>query len=243
MDNGMVIKDEKTLLARMPVEQWEVRHSGRPDETFTVRGYAAVFDVLSHDMGGFRTRLASDSMDDVLATDPDVHFVWDHNTRYVGARTSNETLHLSADTTGLFIDAQVGSYTWAKDLRTALERGDVDQGSIAIEIEEDEWSVSDDEEIVRTIKKVGGLYDVTVTAQGAFPQTNMAVAYSLVRAAAADGRLPEAGAALVAQLEGEPPSQPGGEGSEVTKRAEELQHLVSVRRDELAKLRERADRL
>ena len=34
----------------------EIRHSGRADEAFTVRGYAAVYDQTSHDLGGFRER-------------------------------------------------------------------------------------------------------------------------------------------------------------------------------------------
>jgi Escherichia/Staphylococcus phage prohead protease len=256
---SMALRDDGKLLARAPVEEWEIRHSGRKDETFTVRGYAAVFDQLSHDMGGFRTLLAQGSMDKVLATNPDVHFVWDHDTRYVGARTSNGTLSLSADESGLFMDAQVGAYSWAKDLRLALERGDIDQGSMAIEIADDSWDVNDLDEVIRTVNDVSGLFDVTVTAQGAFPQTSLAVAYSLVRAAVADGRLPEeigatvepegrlpeeAEATLVAADEqGEPPSQPGGEEEAVNPRIEELKHLRAVYRDEIAEIRERIGRL
>ena len=52
---------------------------------------------------------------------------------------------------------------------------------------------------MRTINNVGGLYDVTVTAQGAYPQTSLAAVRSL---AAVKGRLPEeAEAALVAAQE------------------------------------------
>ena len=242
--SSIVIRDETTLLTRMPVEQWEIRHSGRPDEEFTVRGYAGVFGVLSHDMGGFRIMLDEHSMDDVLETDPDVHFVWDHDTRYVGARTENGTLKLSADATGLFMDAQVGKYSWAKDLKLALDRGDINQGSISIHIGEDEWSVNGDDEVIRTVTKVDGLHDVTVTAQGAFPQTSLEAAVALMRAAAADGRLPEAGAAIVAQLaEGDQSSQKGDSDGEVKRRADELLHRLSVRRDELAELQKRAERL
>jgi hypothetical protein len=54
---------------------------------------------------------------------------------------------------------------------------------------------------MRTIRNIGGLFDVTVTAQGAYPQTSMAAMRSL---AAAVGRPPEeVEAALVAPQEGQ----------------------------------------
>jgi hypothetical protein len=162
----------------------------------------------------------------------------------VGARSTNGTLKLSADDQGLFVDAQIGAYSWAKDLRLALERGDINQGSIALTVGDDSWEVNDSDEVLRTVLQAEDLYDVTVTAQGAFPQTNLAVAYSLVRAAVADGRLPEkVGAALVAPEEGEPPSQQGGEEAVINPKAEELQHRFAVRRDEIAALIERVSKL
>jgi HK97 family phage prohead protease len=180
----------------------EIRHTGRATEAFTIRGYAAVYNELSHDLGGFREQIAPGAFDEVLSTNPDVHFVWDHDTRYVGARTKNDTLHLESDTTGLFIDAQVGNYSWAKDLRVALERGDINQGSFAFNVADggDEWAVQEDDSVMRTVRNVSGLYDVTVTAQGAYPQTSLAAVRSL---AAVTGRPPEpeVEAALVAATE------------------------------------------
>jgi len=166
------------------LEGLEIRHSGRPNEGFTLRGYVAVHNQTSLDLGGFREQLAPGAFDEVLATKPDVHLTWDHDTRYVAARTKNNTLHLSSDETGLLIDAQVGNYSWAKDLRTALERGDINQGSFAFTVAEggDEFAADDDGNVMRTIHNVGNLYDVTVTAQGAYPQTSLAAVRSLAKA-------------------------------------------------------------
>jgi HK97 family phage prohead protease len=258
----LIHREDGRLEVRTSLEGWEVRHSGRPNEMFTVRGYAAVFNQLSLDLGGFREQIDPSAFDDVLRTNPDVHFVWDHDTRYVGARTSNGTLSLRTDGIGLLMDAQVGPYSWAKDLRTALERRDIDQGSFSFIVadEGDEWEVDDEEKVLRTIRKVAGLFDVTVTAKGAYPQTSMAVVRSLIAAATAEGRLPEtapltpddvrvrqgmsalAGAALVAE-KGEQPSQTGGMDAETQKKAEELRHLAAVRRDEIEALIERASKL
>ena len=200
---GIVMGDTPTgdrEVRVLGLEGLEIRHSGRPNEGFTLRGYAAVYNQPSLDLGGFTETISEGAFDEVLATDPDVHLTWDHDTRYVAARTKNNTLSLSSDSHGLLIDAQVGNYTWAKDLRSALERGDIDQGSFAFTVADggDEFTADDDGKVTRTITNVGGLYDVTVTAQGAYPQTSMAAMRSL---AAAVGRPPEGEATLVAEPE------------------------------------------
>jgi HK97 family phage prohead protease len=221
---------------------WEIRHSGRSTEAFTIRGHVAVYNETSHDLGGFREQIAPGAFDEVLATNPDVHFVWNHDTRYVGARTKNDTLHLESDSTGLFIDAQVGNYSWAKDLRVALERGDINQGSFAFNVAEggDEWAVQEDESVMRTIRSISGLYDVTVTAQGAYPQTSLAAVRSL---AAVTGRPPEPGveeAALVAAEQGRGDEQVD-EDFEMWQRA--MNKKARAHRARIAKLQERMEKL
>lgn len=251
--------DLSTITVRSFVGDWEIRHSGRPDESFTVRGYPVVFNSLSLDLGGFKEQIDPRAFDEVLASSPDVHFVWDHDTRYVGARTRNGTLALNVDHRGVFMDAQVGNYSWAKDLRLSLERGDIDQGSFKFTVGDDDWDADGEGNITRTVRNVSGLYDVTVTAQGAYPQTSMAVARSLIASARAAGRLPQvvmplnaetfaavaplAEAELVAER-GESPSQPGGMDAEDAARTiSELLHRSAVRKDELKALIEKAGKL
>jgi len=230
------------------LEGLEIRHSGRPNEGFTLRGYAAVYNQTSHDLGGFREQIAPGAFDEVLTTSPDVHLTWDHDTRYVAARTKNNTLHLESDSTGLFIDAQVGNYTWAKDLRTALERGDINQGSFAFTVADggDEFRADDDGNVMRTINKVGNLFDVTVTAQGAYPQTSLAAVRSL---AAATGRPPEeVEATVVAAQEAEKGDSESQRGSveddeDFAMWHAALQKKFAARRSILAKDAERLGKL
>jgi len=218
----------------------EIRHTGRATEAFTIRGYAAVYNEISLDLGGFREQIAPGAFDDVLATKPDVHLTWDHDTRYVAARTKNDTLHLESDTKGLFLDAQVGNYSWAKDLRVALDRGDINQGSFTFTVAKggDEFTVDGDDNVMRTINNVGALYDVTVTAQGAYPQTSLAAVRSL---AAVTGRPPEeVEAALVAAKQGQGDEQ-DDEGFELWRKA--MEKKAAARRSTLAKLAERMEKL
>ncbi len=160
-----------------PIEQMEWRASNASAKEMTVAGHAAVFNRLSLDLGGFREKIAPGAFTDVLDQNPDVHLLWDHSTSLVLARTRNKTLDLREDPQGLHFWSRVADTSYSRDLRILMERGDVDQASFAFTIAEDgaTWFVDEDENVLRTITHVGDLYDVTVTAQGAYPQTDSAV--------------------------------------------------------------------
>jgi uncharacterized protein len=164
----------------LPLEDVEWRKSGAGPDQLTIRGHASIFSRLSLDLGGFRERIAPGAFRDALDGNPDVHALWDHDTRLVLARTKNKTLDLREDPIGLHFWAKVADTSYARDLRVLMERGDVDQASFAFTVAPggDEWNIreEDGEEVVeRTINKIGELFDVTVTAQGAYPQTDTSV--------------------------------------------------------------------
>lgn len=176
------------------------------------RGHAAVYDRLSHDLGGFRTRIAPGAFDAVLDQDPDVHMVWDHDTRYVMGRTRNKTLELRSDPIGLHTWCRLAPVSYVDDLAVLMEGGYIDQMSFACDIGSDTWTESGDE-ITRTINEVSALYDVTVCAQGAFPQTDSRLAADLASAIEA-GRVqgPAAAAATsTRESDGDTAAAPAGE--------------------------------
>lgn len=193
----------------LPIEGVEWRQSGAGAGEMTVRGHASVFDRLSLDLGGFRERIAKGAFTDALDRNPDVHALWDHDTKYVLARTKNKTLELREDPVGLHFWAKVADTSYAKDLRILMERGDVDQASFAFTVARDEWTVDANDNVTRTILEVGELFDVTVTAQGAYPQTDTSVVAhmrSRLKAEINEGRLPEEAATAIAA-----PDDPAGE--------------------------------
>ncbi len=163
----------------LPIEGVEWRESGAAAGEMTVRGHAAVCDRLSLDLGGFRERIAKGAFTNVLDRGPDLHAVWDHDTRYVLARTKNRTLELREDPAGLHFWARVAPTSYADDLRVLMERGDVDGASFAFTVERDNWEIDERENVTRTILEVRDLYDVTVCAQGAYPQADSALVRSL----------------------------------------------------------------
>jgi len=171
----------------------EVRESAMGAEYLTVTGYAAVFDQMSHDLGGFREIIQPGAFADVLGASPDVHLVIGHNMDLPLARTRNGTLELGEDIRGLRMWARIDSrLSYAKDLAVQLKSGLVDQMSFAFTIPEggDTWSVDDAGSVTRTVHRIDGLYDVSVVAAGAYPQTDVQAVRALLRAAADKGLIP-----------------------------------------------------
>lgn len=180
-----------------PLADVEIRESGSGDGSLHLQGHAAVFDRMSHDLGGFRERIARGAFADVLDADPDVHLVHGHDMTSAMASTRAKTLELREDPAGLRV--------WAKldpddpDVRRLvpkMRRGDVRQMSFAFSMAggDDRWEIENadtaDERVVRTIVRVGGLHDVSVVAQGAYPQTDASLR-GLLEAAIESGRLPD----------------------------------------------------
>ncbi len=171
----------------------EVRESAKGSDYLTVTGYAAVFDQMSHDLGGFREIIEPGAFSDVLAQQPDVHLVIGHNMDLPLARTMNDTLELAEDIRGLKMWARIDSrLSYARDLAVQLKSGLVDQMSFAFTIPEggDTWSVDDAGMVTRTVNRIDGLYDVSVVAAGAYPQTDVQAVRALLRDAASKGLIP-----------------------------------------------------
>lgn len=173
----------------------EVRDSGEGPDAYTVKGHAAVFNRKSLDLGGFQEVVAPGAFDGVLDRNPHVLLLWDHDTRYQLASTKTNRLELRVDPRGLYFWARVvGSTSHARDLRFLMDAGEVDQASFAFTVAADTWEIRnegrDNETVLRTINEVADLFDVTVTAMGAYPQTDTSVvrAYAL-NYAADNGRL------------------------------------------------------
>lgn len=194
----------------------EVRASGAGDGQFTIVGHAAVFEMWSLNLGFFRERIMRGAFDDVLARNPDVWHLIDHDTRYVLSRTRSKTLELSLDQRGLRMWSRVAPTSYAADLRVLMERGDVDQASFAFTVAADEWRIITDDQGVETIERdimqIGDLFDVTTTAMGAYPQTDSQVAGQRVAAYATD-RLPDLPDHLARLLPGVAPAETGPVGA------------------------------
>lgn len=137
-------------------------------EARTITGYAAIYNSDSEDLGGFIERMAPSSFDGRLQDD--VRVLFNHDNNLVLGRTISGTATLEVDEKGLRYTCQLPDTSYAKDLIELMERGDVTQSSFAFTIEDESWEERADGMLIRTVKKVGQLYDVSPVTYPAYTE-------------------------------------------------------------------------
>jgi HK97 family phage prohead protease len=171
----------------------ETRDNGDPESLFSATGRAIVFNRYSLDLGGFKERITPEAVRDAMeAEDADYHLLWDHDTTLVLARNRNGTL--KADIVlddeegngGVDFWSRVAKTSYAADLRVLMDRKDIDECSFAFTVAPggEEWELDDDGNITRTVTKIKRLWDLTICARGAYPDTQSASVRSFAAEAA-----------------------------------------------------------
>jgi len=133
-------------------------------------GYAAVFNQLSEDLGGFREKISPGAFRKTIQ-EADIRALWNHDSNYVLGRNKSGTLKLEEDSHGLRIEITPPETTWAKDLITSMKRGDVDQMSFGFRTIKDRWE-NDGGRNIRTLLEVE-LFDVSPVTYPSYPQTEV----------------------------------------------------------------------
>lgn len=137
----------------------------------TIGGYAAVFNRLSQNLGGFVERIdpaffaksAADGFPGVMAR-------YNHDDNQLLGTTAANTLRLTVDGTGL--DYQVDVPRTREDVLELVQRGDVQKSSFAFVTFEDDWSVTDQGFPLRTLLS-GRLIDVAPVNSPAYLDTSV----------------------------------------------------------------------
>ena len=141
------------------------------DDKPKIKGYAAVFDSLSEELGFFKEKIEKGAFSRSIAQN-DIRALWNHDDNYVLGRNKNGTLKLEEDDHGLRIEVEPPDTQWAKDCIKSLERGDVNQMSFGFFVRKDEWDESDPKNPVRTLKEVE-LLEVSPVTFPAYPETSV----------------------------------------------------------------------
>lgn len=138
-----------------------------------IRGYAAKFNANSENLGGFVEIIAPGAFDDVLGDD--VRALFNHDANLILGRTKSGTCKIGVDAVGLWYEITPADNTASRDLMVSLKRGDVDQSSFAFAVtrEGQEWKDAEGQ-LIRTIRKVFKLYDVSPVTYPAYPDTEAA---------------------------------------------------------------------
>lgn len=145
-----------------------------PDEEKrnSISGYAAVFNSVSEDLGGFREIILPGAFNSVLARNPDVRALVNHDTSRVLGRTINQTLDLRSDETGLAFSVDLPNTTFAKDLRSSVRRGDISGASFAFTVGYNDYDIRfEGDELIREIRNIASLFEVSVVTFPAYQAT------------------------------------------------------------------------
>lgn len=144
------------------------------EDTRTIRGYAAVFDAMSQPLFGFREVIRKGAFKKTVR-ESDIRALWNHDPNYVLGRKSARTLRLEEDDKGLLTRIFPPSTTWAADLITSIERGDVSQMSFGFQMVKDRWMDPGKDGLpVRELLEVR-LFDVSPVTFPAYQQTEVHV--------------------------------------------------------------------
>lgn len=144
-----------------------------------VEGYATTFNqpytLYSWDDYEVREEIDEHAFDECDMTD--VIMQYDHRGR-VFARTKNNTLQLATDEHGLKITADLGGTDIGKQLYEEIKGGYTDQMSFGFIVGLDERTYTEDHEsgkttVLRRIKKISKLYDVSAVSIPANDQTSI----------------------------------------------------------------------
>ena len=155
--------------------QTELQIENIPDHVPVIRGMAAVFNSVSENLGGFTEKIMPGAF--VKAIGDDVRALINHDSSLVLGRTKSGTLKISETERGLEFECNLPDTSYARDLKSSMDRGDIDQCSFGFSVPEggDSWQKDASGQWERTINTVSRLYDVTIATYPAYPETSCAL--------------------------------------------------------------------
>ena len=160
-------------MERRTFEVTELRAGESEDKHKTIEGYAATFDSLSDDLGGFYERIIPGAFANTLNDKADVRALINHNENLILGRTTAGTLELAEDSKGLKVTIYPPSTTYANDLVESMKRGDVSQMSFGFKTDNESWTEEKGKSI-REIKAVT-LFGVSIAMFPAYADTEVAL--------------------------------------------------------------------
>jgi len=130
-------------------------------------GYAAKYGVESRDGGlPFTEVIDRGAFDISLEAGDDVVALFNHDASKVLGRRDSGTLRLTSDNTGLFFDLTLPETATGDEVRTLVQRGDINQTSFAFVVEDDTWK-NDSGKRTRHLRQVA-LKDVSLVTEAAY---------------------------------------------------------------------------
>jgi HK97 family phage prohead protease len=153
----------------------------------TLIGYAARFNTLSSDLGGWREKILPGAFAKSIRTKAKVVALINHDPHYVLGSTEANTLRLSEDSRGLKFSVDLPPVSYAKDLVENVNLRNLHECSFAFTADEQSFSEEPNPDAdpsdrnsqlcqTRILHSVT-LIDVSCVLQPAYPSTSVEVKY------------------------------------------------------------------
>ena len=157
--------------------EFEVRAQNDDTHGDHIVGRPIVYDSKT-DLGWFDEVIERGALDD--ADLKDVAFLVNHDMDKIPLARSrnnnkNSTMQMEVDEKGMLIrvDLDTENNTEAKNLYSAIKRGDISGMSFMFSIDTQEWSELESDHPTRTIKKIGKVWEVSAVTFPAYPSTEI----------------------------------------------------------------------
>ena len=149
--------------------EFKTREDG---DKLMIAGYFAVYNQNYEIYSGISESIKSGAFDKVLADNPDVRALINHDSTLVLGRTAAGTLRLKSDNIGLYGEIDINpNDTDAMNLYNRVKRGDVNQCSFGFDIAKESTEYRDDGSVHFTIEEIAPLYEVSPCTFPAYEAT------------------------------------------------------------------------
>lgn len=147
------------------------------DSGSTLTGRPIVYASRT-DLGWFDEVIEPGALDEADLTD--VRFLVNHNTDMIPLARSrrnngNSTMTLTVVPEGLDMEASIDTEnnTTARELKSAIDRGDISGMSFMFSIDDEEWEDLESDHPTRHIKKIGSVVEVSAVTFPAYDATSI----------------------------------------------------------------------
>ena len=137
-----------------------------------LRGYAAVFNSFSEDLGGFKEVILPGAFRSSIESGKDILALGHHNDQIILGRRSAGTLEIKEDDKGLYMEIDLPDTSEARDIREHVKLGNLKHMSFGFVVKEDDV-YEEGGQIIRALKDVE-LFEVSVVAVPAYSSTEVA---------------------------------------------------------------------
>lgn len=152
------------------------KYEFRAADSGIIVGRPVVYDSLT-DIGYFDEIIERGALDETDLND--VRLCLNHDTSYVYARSRrnnpSSTMRLRVDVEGLEIEARldIEGSPKARDLYSAISRGDLSAMSFMFSVSDDEWENMDTDHPTRRIRKIASIVEVSAVTFPAYDATSI----------------------------------------------------------------------